>query len=95
MAKNTKNTKAIITGAVIGSVVAGAAALLLAPKKGSELRKDIASKSGVLKEKTATIASSTKARISAITARVKARRQEAQAEAAEETQVAQDQQEIG
>lgn len=42
----------MLTGAVIGGIVGAAAALLFAPKKGSELRQDIADKSRQLKDKT-------------------------------------------
>lgn len=39
-------TKGMVVGALIGGAVSGLAALLFAPKKGSELRQDIASKTG-------------------------------------------------
>lgn len=37
-------TKGMVVGALIGGAVSGLAALLFAPKKGTELRRDIASK---------------------------------------------------
>ena len=86
--KNNKNVRNIAIGAAIGAVTAGAAALLLAPKKGSELRKDIATKSVGLKEKTATVAESAKIRIQAIIAKVKKSQQEQQ-EQEEEVQAVQ------
>lgn len=39
-------SKGIVVGALIGGAVSGLAALLFAPKKGSELRQDIADKTG-------------------------------------------------
>ncbi len=39
-------TKGMVVGALIGGAVSGLAALLFAPKKGAELRQDIASKTG-------------------------------------------------
>ena len=39
-------TKGMLVGALIGGAVSGLAALLFAPKKGAELRQDIATKTG-------------------------------------------------
>jgi gas vesicle protein len=39
-------SKGMLVGALIGGAVSGLAALLFAPKKGSELRQDIAAKTG-------------------------------------------------
>lgn len=39
-------TKGMVVGALIGGAVSGLAALLFAPKRGVELRRDIASKTG-------------------------------------------------
>lgn len=41
---NSAYTKGMVVGALIGGAVSGVAALLFAPKKGTELRRDIASK---------------------------------------------------
>jgi gas vesicle protein len=41
---NSSYTKGMVVGALIGGAVSGVAALLFAPKKGTELRRDIADK---------------------------------------------------
>ncbi|MET3697245.1 gas vesicle protein [Bacillus oleivorans] len=46
------NTKDFIIGALVGSIVGAATALLLAPKSGRELRSDLNEQAILLKEKT-------------------------------------------
>lgn len=47
------NTKDFLIGTLIGAFVGAAAALLLAPKSGKELRQDISEQALIAKEKTA------------------------------------------
>ncbi|WP_139787336.1 YtxH domain-containing protein [Cohnella massiliensis] len=49
---NKKNVKSFVWGTVAGAVTGAVAALLLAPKPGRELRKDIADKAQVTLDKT-------------------------------------------
>ncbi|GIP38096.1 hypothetical protein J31TS4_13760 [Paenibacillus sp. J31TS4] len=51
-----KNGKPFVIGAVVGAVMGAATALLLAPKPGRELRKDIADQVTTLSDKTQEIA---------------------------------------
>ncbi|WP_243298126.1 YtxH domain-containing protein [Bacillus litorisediminis] len=46
------NTKDFIIGALVGSIVGAATALMLAPKSGKELRNDLNEQAIILKEKT-------------------------------------------
>lgn len=46
------NTKDFLIGTLIGGIVGAAAALLLAPKSGKELRSDISEQAQIAKEKT-------------------------------------------
>ncbi len=51
MSRN-QSGKSFIVGAILGSIAAGVTALLFAPKKGKELRKDIKKKYGEYSDKT-------------------------------------------
>ncbi|WP_409345563.1 YtxH domain-containing protein [Paenibacillus sp. MBLB4367] len=55
---NKTNGKSFLIGTVVGGVVGAAAALLLAPKSGRELRADIAEQAQAIGEKTQEIAGS-------------------------------------
>ncbi len=48
MERNNNSAQTFIIGAVVGGAIGAALALLYAPKKGTELREDIASKVGDL-----------------------------------------------
>ncbi|MHA6529763.1 YtxH domain-containing protein [Paenibacillus sp. BAC0078] len=54
-----KDTKSLLWGALVGSVVGSVTALLFAPKPGKELRKDIAEGTSVAVDKVQEIASAT------------------------------------
>ncbi|NEW07613.1 YtxH domain-containing protein [Paenibacillus sp. SYP-B3998] len=54
---NQKKGKDLLIGAVVGGVLGAATALLLAPKSGRELRRDIAEQAQVVSDKTVQIAS--------------------------------------
>ncbi|MBA4537702.1 YtxH domain-containing protein [Bacillus aquiflavi] len=49
------NAKDFLVGSIVGAVVGAATALLLAPKSGKELRKDLNEQASLLKEKTETL----------------------------------------
>ncbi|MFD0870099.1 Gas vesicle protein [Chlamydia abortus] len=53
---NKMNGKDFLVGAMVGSVIGAVTALLLAPKSGRELRKDIADQAQQLSDKTQKIA---------------------------------------
>jgi gas vesicle protein len=49
---NEDSTSSFLLGAIIGGVVGAAAAMLLAPKSGQEIRSTINNQAGTIKEKT-------------------------------------------
>lgn len=55
--EETMHVKDFVIGALVGGIVGAAAALLLAPKSGSELRGDVAVQAVSLKEKSAELSS--------------------------------------
>lgn len=56
MSNNNMNGKDFLLGAVVGGLLGAAAALLLAPKSGKELRSDLSDQYHVISEKTQQIA---------------------------------------
>ena len=54
------NMKDFVIGAFGGGIVGAAAGLLLAPKTGRDLRNDVASHAGVIKDKSVTLSSTAK-----------------------------------
>lgn len=56
MSNNNMNGKDFLLGAVVGGVIGAISALLLAPKKGKELREDIATQYHNVSEKTQELA---------------------------------------
>lgn len=56
MSDNNMNGKDFVLGALVGGIIGAAAALLLAPKSGRELRQDIGEGYQVVVEKTTEIA---------------------------------------
>ncbi|USB32271.1 YtxH domain-containing protein [Paenibacillus sp. YPG26] len=63
-------------GALVGSVIGSAAALLLAPKKGSELRKDIADGARQVSDKSREVAGKVGGQTSEVINKVKGKAQE-------------------
>lgn len=59
MENNSSNTKSFFLGALIGGAVGAITALLLAPKSGRELRRDIADSSAEVYDKASEYVSST------------------------------------
>lgn len=51
--EESSGMKNFVVGAIVGGIIGAATALLYAPKSGSDLRVDVASQAGVLKEKSA------------------------------------------
>ena len=52
--------KDFVIGALVGGIVGAAAGLLLAPKPGRDLRNDVASQAGMIKDKSVTLSSTAK-----------------------------------
>ncbi|MEW9051906.1 MAG: YtxH domain-containing protein [Neobacillus sp.] len=50
--ENAESASSFLVGAIIGGIVGAAAAMLLAPKTGREIRSTLGSQAGTLKEKT-------------------------------------------
>ncbi|OCS88308.1 YtxH domain-containing protein [Caryophanon tenue] len=59
-ADESATTKDFILGAVVGAVIGAAAALLLAPKSGHELRQNVATQAGTLRDKSVALSSTAK-----------------------------------
>lgn len=60
-----------LVGAIVGGIIGAAAALMLAPKTGKELRTDLNSQANTLKEKTSVYTDSAKEKTSDLTQQVK------------------------
>lgn len=58
MSKNDLNSKDFLIGTLVGSMVGAAAALMLAPKAGKDLRIDISQKATEVKDKTSQLTNS-------------------------------------
>ena len=69
--EETIQLKDFILGAFVGGIVGAAAALLLAPKAGSELRSDVAIQAVTLKEKSVEFSGSAKEKTSQISNQLK------------------------
>jgi len=59
--KNEESSSSFLLGALIGGLVGAAAAMMLAPKSGKEIRSTINNQAGSLKEKTVQLMNKTKA----------------------------------
>ncbi|MEM1502414.1 YtxH domain-containing protein [Domibacillus sp. 8LH] len=68
--EESMNTKDFVTGAIFGAVVGAAAALVLAPKSGTELRSSLNSQAGSLKERASGLTDTAKDKTSSLTSAV-------------------------
>ncbi|MCI2254294.1 YtxH domain-containing protein [Domibacillus sp. PGB-M46] len=68
--EESMNTKDFVTGAIFGAVVGAAAALMFAPKSGTELRSSLNSQAGSLKERASGLTDTAKDKTSSLTSAV-------------------------
>lgn len=69
--EDTIHAKDFIIGALVGGIVGAAAALLLAPKAGSELRNDVAVQAVTLKEKSVELSETAKEKTAQFSSQLK------------------------
>lgn len=83
--EDTLHMKDFIIGVFVGGIVGAAAGLLLAPKSGRDLREDVVSQAGSLRERSAELTSSAKEKTAELSSAAKEKTAELTSSAKEKT----------